>query len=597
MPDLNLGVVGNSNVAALIDRRGRIVWFCLPRFDGDPLFCSLLNGDDPSDGFCEVAINGFASAEQRYSGNSAILTTTLTDAHGGALRITDFAPRFKMHDRIFRPMMLVRRVEPIAGLPVVRIRVKPLMDGGRQRPLRTVGSNHIRYVTPNIVLRLTTDAPLSYIESESAFALTAPFNLIFGPDEAVLTSLAHLTRDFQERTLDYWIEWTRYLSVPFEWQEAVIRAAITLKLCHFEETGAIVAALTTSIPEAPGTKRNWDYRYCCLRDAYFAVHALNRLGATKTMEAYLDYITTIAACEPQGDLRPVYGLLPEQPLDEVEIKTLPGYRGMGPVRTGNLAGQQTQNDSYGSVVLAVAQMFFDQRLPKRGDLALLERLEPLAVKAAACALKEDSGIWEFRGRRAVHTHSAALCWAACDRLSKIASCLKDEARTARWRKEADGIRQAILERGWNSELGSFVTCFGGREVDASLLLLQEIGFLAASDPRYISTVDVIGRELRRGDHLFRYRTADDFGLPTTAFNTCTFWYIDALNATGRREEARALFEHMLACRNHVGLLSEDFDPVSGEQWGNFPQSYSMVGLIVCAMRLSKSWEEAFWRGW
>jgi GH15 family glucan-1,4-alpha-glucosidase len=596
MPNLNLGVIGNSRVAALVDRQARIVWHCLPRFDGDPVFCSLLNGNDPSEGFCDVTIEGMTAAEQHYLGNSAILVTTLTDSNGGSIRVTDFAPRFKQRDRIFRPMMIMRRIEPLSGLPVVRIRVKPLFNYGERRPARTVGSNHIRYVTPDLVLRLTTDAPLSYIESDSSFALVAPVNLVFGPDETLPTSLAHLTREFLERTHDYWIEWTRYLSVPFEWQEAVIRAAITLKLCHFEETGAIVAALTTSIPEAPGSARNWDYRYCWLRDAYFAVHALNRLGATKTMEDYLGYITTIAACEPQGDLKPVYGILPEQPLDEIEIPALCGYRGMGPVRVGNLARRQIQNDSYGSVVLAAAQMFFDHRLPKRGDVALLDRLERLALKAAQHAEREDAGIWEFRGRQAVHTHSAALCWAACDRLSKIAQSLND-SRAVRWRGEADRIRQMILTRAWNDEVGAFATSFGGKTVDASVLLLQELGLVAASDPRFKATLDVVTRELRHGDHLFRYRVADDFGTPTTAFNTCTFWYIDALTASGRLEEARGLFERMLACRNHVGLLSEDFDPASGEQWGNFPQTDSMVGFIVCAMRLSKSWEEAFWRGW
>jgi GH15 family glucan-1,4-alpha-glucosidase len=597
METLDLAVTGNSIVAAVINRRGRIVWYCLPRFDGDPVFCGLVNGANGEDGFFEIAIENFASARQEYLGNSAVVVTTLTDRGGAAIRITDFAPRFQHYDRIFRPAMLIRRVEPVAGLPIVRIRVRPLFDYGRVKPARTLGSNHIRFVAADSALRLTTDAPIAYLETEAAFALTAPVNLILGPDEVLAASVPQVARDYFERTQNYWVEWCRNLSVPFEWQDAVIRAAITLKLCSNEETGAIVAALTTSIPEAPRTKRNWDYRYCWLRDAYFSVQALNRLGATRVMEDFLGYITTLTAQETDGALKPVYGILPAQRLDESDVATLAGYRGMGPVRLGNQAQAQVQNDSYGSVILAAAQMFFDRRLPRQGDAALFERLERLGAAAAAAAFEPDAGIWEFRGRKAVHTHSATLCWAACDRLAKIAATIGKAERAEHWRREAGRIRSAILERAWNTKLGSFAATLGGSEIDASLLLLQELGLVAASDPRFIGTLDRITRELRRGDHIMRYAEADDFGLPETAFTICTLWYIEALAAVGRREEARAMFERVLACRNHVGLLSEGIDPRTGELWGNFPQTYSMVGLVVGAMRLSKSWEEMFWRGW
>ncbi len=387
-----------------------------------------------------------------------------------------------------------------------------------------------------------------------------------------------------------------FLAVPFAWQEAVIPHEIPLRRCSFEETGEIVAGLTTSIPEAPGTQRNWDYRYCWLRDAYFSVHALNRLGATKTMEDFLRYITTVAAGEANGELKPVYGILPTAALEEVEVPSLKGYRGMGPVRIGNAAQLQVQNDSYGSVVLAASQMFYDQRLPSRGDINLFRRLERLGAKAAERALHPDAGIWEFRGRSAVHTHSAALCWAACDRLARIGLSLGRSDRAEHWRGEADRIRKAILENAWSDTLGSFTATFGGDSVDASLLLLHELGLVPAKDPRFLATLDYITKHLRRGQHLFRYATADDFGMPATSFTICTFWYIEALAAAGRRDEAREMFEQILACRNHVGLLSEDLDPKTGELWGNFPQTYSLVGIIVAAMRLSKSWEEGFWRG-
>jgi GH15 family glucan-1,4-alpha-glucosidase len=270
---------------------------------------------------------------------------------------------------------------------------------------------------------------------------------------------------------------------------------------------------------------------------------------------------------------------------------------MGPVRVGNLAEQQVQNDAYGSIILAAAQMFFDQRLPVPGDVALFQRLERLGERAALSALEPDAGPWEYRGRREVHTFSSVMCWVACDRLAKIADALGIADRAAYWRRTANDLRTTILDRAFDTAQNTFVSTLGGSDIDASLLLLQEIGFVSATDPRFLGTVAAVERVLRRGNHLLRYAAPDDFGVPHTSFTVCTLWYIDALVAIGRRDEARELFEHVLSCRNHVGLLSEDIDPATGELWGNFPQTYSLVGLIASAMRLSKTWEAAFWRGW
>jgi len=598
MNDLNLAVIGNSAIAALVDRRARIVWCCFPRFDGDPIFCSLLEvADDPTGaGLFDIELTNLESAKQEYVRNTAILVTTLTDDAGATVQITDLAPRFKHYGRLFRPTVLVRRVAPLAGSPRLRIRVRPRSDYGATPMTQILGSNHIRYTSSTLALRLTTDAPISYVAEEVPFVLEGPVNLILGPDERITAPIAATTREYFELTQDYWFEWTRYLSVPFEWQDAVIRAAIVLKLCSFEETGAIVAALTTSIPEAPNSGRTWDYRYCWLRDAYFVVQALNQLGATLTMEDFLHYIINIAALGKDRRLRPVYAIVPGIPLPEREIGSLLGYRGMGPVRVGNLAERQVQNDTYGSVILAAAQMFFDRRLPRMGDRAMFARLEELGQQAAVLAFEPDASLWEFRGRTRVHTFSSAMCWAACDRLAKIAGILGLSERVSHWRTEANRIRATILDKGWDPEQNTFVESLGGKDVDASLLLLQEIGFVAASDPRFLGTIAAVEKRLRNGCHIFRYTAPDDFGAPTVAFTVCTLWYVNALAAVGRREEAREIFEHVLSCRNHLGLLSEDVDPKTGELWGNFPQTYSMVGLIISAMRLSRTWEEAFWRG-
>ncbi len=597
MTDLNLAVIGNCSYGALIDQRGAVVWACFPHFDGDPMFCSLLDDQGgeqiDGDGFWDVALDDLVAHEQAYVTDTAILRTVLRDAHGSALEIVDFAPRYRQYGRFYRPTTLVRVVRPLGGTPRIRVRLRPRTAYGARSPEVTSGSNHIRYVGDQFTLRLTTDAPVRFIREEAAFVLEHPIAMVLGPDESLTASVSETAREFLERTEEYWNEFSRYLSIPFEWQEEVIRAAITLKLCSYDDSGAIIAAMTTSIPEAPNSGRNWDYRFCWLRDSYFVVHALNRLGVTGTLEGYLSYITNLAVAAPNGYLRPVYGINPETSLEEHQLTSLVGYRGMGPVRIGNQAAEQVQNDAYGSVVLSATQVFFDRRLHRKGAERLFEQLETLGMQAVTRYNQPDAGLWEFRARQQVHTFSSVMCWAACDRLAKIAARLGRAERAAFWRTTADTMHGEIASRAWNPTLGRFASSLEGDGADASLLLLHELGFLSVDDPRFAATVDVLGAELSNGGRLiFRY-TEDDFGRPDTAFTVCTFWYIDALAALGRIDEARELFEEMLRLRNPAGLYSEDIDPRTGELWGNFPQTYSMVGLINSAMRLSRSWSSAF----
>lgn len=590
MSDLDLGVVGNCRFAALIDRDARIVWSCFPRFDGDPIFHSLLGSSNDS-GYCAIDIEERVHSEQFYENNTAILVTLL---HGkqGSVRVTDFAPRFWWRDRVFFPAMLVRRLEPVSGSPRIRIRMRPCFDYGATAPSHTFGSHHIRYVGSASALRLTTNAPIDYVLEETLFNLNHPIVLLLGADETLSEGVMQTADSFEERTRNYWLQWAHRLALPFEWQEAIIRAAVTLKLCAYEPTGAIVAALTTSIPEAPNTERNWDYRYCWVRDAYFVVRVLNRLSAMRKMENYLGWLMNIVASSADGHIQPVYGVGLESVLTERIVPALPGYRGMGPVRVGNQAYQHFQNDSYGNVILGVAQAFLDRRLlspPRRADFL---RLEELGRRAVDLYDKPDAGMWELRSRARVHTTSSLMCWAAADRLSRIAQHIGEPERARDWRENADRIKQIILERAWSSKRNAFVESFEGEFLDAGVLLMTEVGFLEPNDPRMVSTIREIEKHLARGPHLFRYEAPDDFGAPQTAFNTCSFWRIDALTRMGRVEEARDYFESLLACRNRLGIMSEDIDPKTGEAWGNFPQTYSMVGVINCATRLAQSWENA-----
>lgn len=595
MQSLELGIIGNGTIGALINPHAEIVWSCFPRLDGDPLFCSLLRKGHGKDdfGFFAIDLIDLADSQQRYVNNTAILVTTLYDKQGGSVEIIDFMPRFRQYGRVFRPLSLVRRVRRIAGSPRIRVRLRPAGNYGAVHPTRTWGSNHIRYVTPELVVRLTTDASLTTILQEIPFFLESEITLLLGPDETVQGAVGQVGQHFLEDTTDYWNDWARNLGIPFEWQEEVIRAAITLKLNTYDDTGAIIAAMTTSIPEAPNSQRNWDYRYCWLRDGYFVVNALNRLGATRTMEHYLAYIVNIAAGAADGQLQPVYGIDGRANLNEIEVPSLPGYRGMGPVRIGNQAFGQVQHDVYGSAILAATHVFFDRRLTRTGDVALFRRLESLGDKAVKLYAHPDAGLWELRGRARVHTFSSVMCWAACDRLSLIANKLGLAKEATRWRTRGHRIHRDILQRAWSKRRNSFVSTFDGSELDASLLLLTEVGFIRPEDPRHIATVAAIERELKHGDFIFRYVEKDDFGAPENAFLVCSFWYVNALVALGRKDEARALFEKLLSYRNKHGLLAEHINPKSGEQWGNYVQTYSMVGLINSAIRLSIRWDQAF----
>jgi len=590
MTTLNLGIIGNCSFSALVDPQGRIVWCCLPRFDGDPVFNALLAGqDDPSEGLFSIALEGLTETEQHYDSNTAVLVTRLHSA-SGSLEITDCAPRFFWRDRIFRPQSLVRRIRPLSGTPRISIRVKPTFCNGTVRPQTTRGSNHLRYVGPDITLRLTTTAPIDYVLDETFFTLSAPIDFIFGPDETIEGGVAHTARDFEERTSAYWRGWVANLALPFEWQDAVIRAAITLKMCTYEPTGAIVAAMTTSIPEAPDSGRNWDYRFCWLRDAFFVVRALNSLGTVQTMENYFRYLMDIVADADDGHLQPVFGIGRERQLTENILENFAGYRGMGPVRFGNQAFEHYQHDVYGNVILGAAQIFFDRRIEMKPNMTHFRLLEHAGEQAFRLHNEPDAGMWELRSRSRVHTSSSLMCWAACDRLAHIAAQLGEAARVRYWRERADEIKERILAESWSEKRKAFVESFGGETLDASVLLMAEVGFIDPRDPRFVSTVDQLEKALAIGPHMMRYEAADDFGKPEVAFNICAFWRLDALARIGRRDEAREIFEALLKARNPLGILSEDTHPVTGEMWGNYPQTYSMVGIINGARRLSKPWE-------
>lgn len=589
MSDLDLFPIGNCQVSALVDPDATFLWACAPRVDGDPLFSALLGGRDAAQGFWSIMIEDVDRSEQAYLGNTPILVTRQWDRAGNGLEIVDFCPRFRRHGRTYRPVAFARIVRPLEGSPRVRVRLRPACDWGRDCPPVAGGSHHVRFHSPSMPLRLTTDAPLGLVLDERPFRLEHPLTFFLGPDESFTGNLAATVGDMLERTRDEWLEWVRGLATPLEWQDAVIRAAIALKLCQHEETGAIVAALTTSIPEHADSGRNWDYRYCWIRDAYYTVQALNRLGALDVLESYLAYLRNIVDNARGGHIQPLYDVAGNAHLEERVEHGLPGYRGMGPVRVGNQAYEQVQHDAYGQIVLSYVQAFFDRRLLRMATVEDFRSLERVGERAWELHDQPDAGLWELRNRKHVHTYSAAMCWAACDRLASAATALGMDSRAAFWAERASAIRARIESAAWRPATERMSATFDGDNLDASLIQLLDLRFFAPEDPRFQGTLDAVQQGLRRSSHMLRYDAEDDFGLPETAFNVCTFWLIEALQVTGRTDEARLLFEEMLARRTRAGLLSEDIDPQTGELWGNYPQTYSLVGIINCAVLLSKPW--------
>lgn len=582
----NLGLIGNCQFSALVDHSGEVTWCCLPRFDSEPVFSTLLDKDDGGR-FRICPANG-ESGSQRYLPNTNILETTFRTATG-SFRVIDFAPRFLQFDRAFRPTQLIRIVEPIENTPRITVSCEPRLGWSKARPAEIQGSHHVRFEGFSSKLRLTTDIPLSYLGGQP-FTLTGRQHFILSWGAPVEEPLAPLCDRFFNETARYWRMWVKQCDVPPFFQQEVIRSALALKLHCFEDTGAIIAAMTTSIPESPGSGRTWDYRYCWLRDSYYVLNAFGLLGQFEEREQFVKYLLNVAGGSPGLNLAPLYRVDGSSKLDEAILEDWPGYEHEGPVRIGNAAAEHSQHDIYGEMVLALMPIFLDERMSEERSPAALRLIEALARKAISLAGVPDAGIWEYRTEWKPQTFSSLMCWAAADRMARIAEIHAPD-RAAEFKSAAERIHSEIVTHSWNSSTESFVSHYGGADLDASLLQLARLRFLPKDDPKLRNTIDMIQKNLGRGGWLQRYIVNDGFGEPTVAFVICTFWLVEALAATDRREEARAVFDRLRIVLSPLGLLSEDYDTGTSRMWGNFPQTYSHVGLIHAAFSASPRWEE------
>jgi GH15 family glucan-1,4-alpha-glucosidase len=582
----DLGLIGNCQFSALVERTGDVVWCCLPRFDSEPVFSTLL--DHENGGRFGVRTVDGAAGKQGYIENTNVLETTFQTADG-SFRVLDFAPRFLQYDRIFHPTQLFRIIEPLDGTPHVRVNCDPKIGWSKASPATLKGSNHLGFDGFAGPLRLTTDVPLSYLEGKP-FALTERRHLAFTWGPPIEEALPPLCDRFLGETIRYWRRWVKQCNIPPLYQREVIRSALALKLHCFEDTGAIVASMTTSIPEAAGTRRTWDYRYCWLRDAYYVLGAFRRLGHFEERESFTQYLLNIVAGTPTLKLSPLYRVDGTSDLDERVLENWPGHGGDGPVRVGNAAALHVQNDVFGEMVLALAPIFLDERFTAERSEAAFDLLDRLTRRAISVVGTPDAGIWEYRTQWVPQTFSSLMCWAAADRMSRICA-RRDPGREAEFHDASVRIREEILRNAWSPDAGAFAGTYGGRELDASLLQMATLRLLPAEDPRLRATIDTVWKGLSQDGWLFRYRLDDGFGQPTVAFIICTFWLVEALAATGRAEEGKAVMDHIHAALSPLGLLSEDYETSSLRMWGNFPQAYSHAGLIQAAFAASPRWAE------
>lgn len=582
----DLGLIGNCQCSALINRHGAVVWSCLPRFDSEPVFAALLDAEEG--GQFAIAPQSNDQGTQQYLDNTNVLETRFEDKDG-AFRVVDFFPRFRVHERSFRPTKLIRIVEPLHGSPRIRVNCEPRLGWSKRRATLEFGSHHVSYRGFDLELRLTTDVPLSYLDGRS-FALTERRHFVLAWGAPVEEPLRPLCDRFLTETLAYWRKWVKRCNVPPWYQEQVIRSALALKLHCFEDTGAIVAALTTSIPESPGSGRTWDYRYCWLRDAYYSLAAFRLLGHFEERERFIHFLLDIAGSAPNLNLAPLYRIDGGNDIEERIWPNWPGYRNEGPVRTGNAAALHEQHDVFGEMVLALSPIFLDARFRDQQTPAILDLLTALARKGISVAGKPDAGIWEYRANWRPQTFSTLMCWAAAERMSRVCAAHRPEL-VSEFLAAATHLRSGILTNAIDTQRNCLTATEGDRAVDAALLQAVTLRLLDSSDPRLLATISAVRTDLERNGWLQRYAFDDGFGTPQVAFVICSFWLAEALARTGQVEQARQIMRSIERVQSPLGLLSEDVEPTTGEMWGNFPQAYSHVGLIHAAFAASPTWAE------
>lgn len=586
--NLNYGVIGNCRTAALISERGSIEWLCFPDFDSPSVFAALLDrtkggsfGFDVPDGY---------AVRQSYVPHTNILSTRFASDEG-EFEVLDYMPCYRSFEKEhYLPAELYRYIRFVKGRPRFRIRYDPAPNyaQGEVRIRRTAGFIESYSSAGNKDRQyLYSSIPLQAVAGREEIRLEKDEFLLLSYNEKVIPIDIEREKIEYCRTLVYWLNWINRTRQYTCYNEVVERSMLVLKLLSYYN-GAMLAALTTSLPETVGGVRNWDYRFCWLRDASMSIETMFRVGHTGAARRFMKFIQS--SFMSRHDYQIMYGIRGERKLTEVTLDHLDGYKGSKPVRIGNDAYHQKQNDSFGYLMDLVWQYY--RLMP--GTLDEIEDMWEMVKSILATVAEEwrnpDKGIWEIRGEEQHFVSSKVMCWVALDRGARIAAKLGKEEFAARWREEAEAIRRDVMEHGWKSEIQSFSQAYGNLALDSSLLLMEPYGFIAANDPHYRKTVEAVRKALFRKGLMYRYNSEDDFGVPSSAFTMCTFWLIRALFVTGQRNEAKTLFSQVLRYGNHLGLFSEHLDFDTKEQLGNFPQAYSHLAIVNTALLFAEEQE-------
>lgn len=594
MKNLNYGIIGNCQSAALISKTGSLDWCCLPAFNSSSVFAKLL--DENIGGSFSIANSNEFQISQSYEEDTCILVTHFQN-DSGTFEIHDFMPRYNLlKSGYYNPPEIIRYFKLISGEPEIIFLYDSKLEYAQDETVHHQKEKFIVSLTDSEVydnLFLYTSFNKKAILNKHRIKLKEDGYFLISYNEKILDYTIRNAKLDLARTKGYWYDWVARTPKFKTYNEEIIRSAMTLKLLSYDKTGAILAAATTSLPETIGEERNWDYRFCWIRDASMVIKVMSQLGHKNSVYRYLNFIIDLIPDKSES-LQIMYGINGEKELTELKLDHLSGYENSKPVRIGNAAYIQRQNDIYGILMDVIHQEITNFSVDIDNGEELWTITKGIVWIVERHWKEADKGIWEFRGEDRHFTFSKVLCWVAIDKAIKVAELFNKERKLNRWNALANEIKKDIFENSWNEEVQAFTQSYGSKELDASVLLMEPYGFINGKHPKYVATVKAIGRDLNNDGLLFRYKNEDDFGLPSSSFTICTFWYINALYKIGQKRESKRLFDQLLTYSNHLGLFSEDIDFKSKRLLGNFPQAYSHLALIETAMNFSDMTDDSLY---
>ncbi|TSE07373.1 glycoside hydrolase family 15 protein [Aquimarina algiphila] len=587
MDNLDYGIIGNCRSAALISKTGSLDWCCLPNFDSSSVFAKIL--DEQKGGSFEILVSDDYKVSQKYIHKTNILVTEFNNGTD-IFESIDFMPRYQNEDGSYHnPADIIRYIKLIAGKPTFRVKYNPKLEYAKEETYSKKTENYIKSITNKDkydTLYLYSDLDLEGILSGEKITLTDHAYFLISYHEKILEQTLERCYLKLQRTRVYWLNWSEKTTTYAKYNDEILRSALVLKLLSYEKSGAVLAAATTSLPETIGEVRNWDYRFCWIRDASMVIKVISDLGHKNVAQRFLRFIIDIIP-DKDEKIQIMYGINGEKDLTEKTLDHLSGYKNSSPVRIGNAAFHQKQNDIYGILMNVIYQQFVKFECTVDDNESLWTISKSIVHIVNVNWEKPDKGIWEFRTEERHFTFSKLLCWVAVDRAIKIGELINKKGKNKRWKALRDRIYNDIYENAWNEEVQAYTQSYGSSDLDASTLLMESYGFIDAKDPRFISTVKATEKELCNDGLLYRYKNKDDFGLPSSSFTICSFWFINSLFKIGEEEKAKKLFDQLLSYSNHLGLFSEDIDFKTKRLLGNFPQAYSHLALIETAVNFSE----------